>query len=394
MERNRERRERMKRAMERARLDVLILRLPENVLLLSGHWPMIGAAYLIFPREGKSICVMPDCYQEEATGSLEDCDAIFFPYGGVDADALLPSVSSLIRALAAGDTRCRRIGFEGSFEATAPSWNAAEALVPANLSRRMLEETFPDSELVDATEVIVSERRIKTEYEIERLRVASEISCFGLQAFQDSVDIGISGVELVALVEQACAVKGTGYGGVVRVRSFAQVSTGAAETFQAHRPNIISTSRQMKDGDLAVLELGLVADGYWADRTRVSISGKTREEQIKIFQTVCRAQETAISAIRPGVRAKDVDEAARSVIRDAGFGPSFPHITGHGLGFGYHESTPILGPRSSDLLEEGMLTSVEPGIYTSSFGGCRIEDDVIVGKNGPVVLGEFRKQLC
>jgi Xaa-Pro dipeptidase len=79
------------------------------------------------------------------------------------------------------------------------------------------------------------------------------------------------------------------------------------------------------------------------------------------------------------------------VIEDAGYGAEFPHITGHGLGFGYHESSPILGPHSDDVLAEGMLTSVEPGIYTTTYGGCRIEDDVIVTQDGPQVLGAYRK---
>lgn len=389
---NVERRTRMRQAMAAARLDVVVLRLPENVLLLSGHWPMIGAAFLVFPIDGTATCIMPGCYREEASGSLEDCDVVFCRFGGAEDPPYLSAVRAVLTDLAQGQS-WRRIGFEGNFEANAPSWNAAEAMVPASSTYRLLNEVFSGAQLVDATDLIVSERLTKTAYEIERLSIASEISCFGLDAFQQAVGVGISGVELAALVEQAAMVEGTGCRGAVRVRAFAQVTTGAEETAQAHRPNVISTTRRMREGDFAVLELGLVADGYWADRTRVRIAGAARDEQVRIYETVCRAQEAAIAAIRPGVLAKDVDRVARSVIEDAGFGPDFPHITGHGLGFGYHESAPILGPRSADRLEQGMLTSVEPGIYTSGFGGCRIEDDVIVGADGPLVLGPYRKEF-
>jgi Xaa-Pro aminopeptidase len=377
--------------MEAQQLDALIVRLPENVLLLSGHWPMIGAAFLIFPQEGRATCIVPDCYRQEALASLEDCEAVFYPLGGKNDPPMLAAVSKLIREKASN--AWKRIGYEGDFETTAPSWNAGEGMGPAATTQALIKDLFPGKELVDITKLIVSERVRKTPYEVNRLAIVSEISCFGMAAFEEAVKVGVSGVELAAIVEKEIMIKGTGYRDSVRVRAFAQVSTGAAETAVGHRPNIISTARPMQDGDFAVLELGIVADGYWGDRTRVRIAGSARDEQLKIYETVRKAQEAAIHAIRPGIRASDVDAAARSVIEEAGYGKDFPHITGHGLGFGYHESWPILGPHSEDVLEEGMLTSVEPGIYTASFGGVRIEDDVVVTENGSQVLGPFRK-IC
>ena len=98
------------------------------------------------------------------------------------------------------------------------------------------------------------------------------------------------------------------------------------------------------------------------------------------------------AALRPGVTGAFVDEAGRSIIRDAGYDQFFPHITGHGLGFGYHESSPKLGPASTDIMEEGFFTSVEPGIYNKTIGGFRIEDDVLVTTDGFEVLRPFTKQ--
>ena len=388
---NEVRRARMRRAMEAEKLDALILRLPENVLLLSDHWPMIGAAFLLFPLEGKATCVFPECYREEVLATLHDCEPVSYPLGGAHHPPMFTAVEKLLRERVSPSWK--RIGYEGNFEFSAPSWNAAEAMVPAAASLALYENVFAGQELVDVTKLIVNERARKTAYEIERLAIVSEISCFGLAAFEESVKVGITGLELAAIVEKAIMVQGTGYRDSVRVRAFAQVSTGVSETHVAHRPNIISTKRAMTDGEFAVLELGVVADGYWADRTRVWIAGSARDEQLRIYEVVREAQEAATNAIKPGVLAKSVDAAARSVIEDAGYGPAFPHITGHGLGFGYHEPWPILGPHSQDVLEEGMLTSVEPGIYTAQFGGVRIEDDVVVASNGPLVLGPYRK-LC
>jgi Xaa-Pro aminopeptidase len=382
----------MRLAMETAQLDALVLRLPENVLLLSGFWPMIGASFLVFPLTGDPVCIIPDCYRNEALSALRSVQPIFFPYGLIDS----PSASDNVRKIAGrlrGASSWRKIGYEADFEAVAPSWNSAESLVPAAATVFLLGSTFPSAELVDVSNLLKNQRRIKTDYEISRLETASEISSIGLDAFQNAVDVGKTGVELAAEVEREVMILGTGYRGAIRVRAYAQVTVGPEETALAYRPNIISTTRQLQRGEIAVLELGLVADGYWADRTRTRVAGKPSEAQQNFFAAVVHAQEAAIAAIKPGIAASVVDDVARVAIRDAGYGSFFPHITGHGLGFGYHESSPILGPGSQDILEAGMLTSVEPGIYDSSFGGIRIEDDILVTSTGSRILGPYLKSL-
>jgi Xaa-Pro dipeptidase len=388
---NQERLDRMRQAMSASEIDALILRLPENVLLLSGFWPMIGATTLVFPLEGEPHCILPACYEQEASDSLWSCRRTHYSYGVLSAGVPAESVKKILQAIPEA-RRWKRIGYEGSFETVAVPWNSAEAMVQG-YPARFLAELFPTCESVDAAALLKTERSVKTEYEIIRLRRASEISCFGLEAFEDAVRVGISGVELVAAVEAAVMVRGTKYGGATRVRGYAQVACGAHESAVGYRPNEISTVKRLLDGDVALLELGVVADGYWADRTRVRVAGTPRDEQVKVFDTVRRAQEAATAALRPGVAGSDVDAAARSIIEEAGYGAYFPHITGHGLGFGYHETTPILSPASNEPLAVGMLTSIEPGIYAPSFGGFRIEDDVLVTRQGREVLGAFHKEI-
>ena len=387
-----ERIRRMRQAMAAARLDALVLRLPENVLLLSGFWPMIGATTLVFPQEGQPVCIAPHCYERETQASLWEAEANYYHFGILNA----PDAALTVRVLLADAARgkgWKRIGYEANFAVLAPSWNSAETLVPTEQTRDYYQAAFDGSELVDVAALLQIERRRKTAYEAAKLRIASEISCIGMAAFEHAVDIGISGVELAAAVEREIMIQGTGYNGAERVRAYAQVATGPEESALGYRPNEISTLRRLKNGDLALLELGVVADGYWADRTRVRVAGKPSSEQVRVFDTVRQAQESAIAAIRPGVACGEVDEAARLVIRSAGYGEHFPHITGHGVGFGYHESSPKLLPGSTDLLEEGMLTSVEPGVYFTPVGGIRIEDDVLVTADGAEVLGPFHKAL-
>jgi Xaa-Pro dipeptidase len=388
---NEERLTRMRRAMEAQRLDALVLRLPENVLLLSGFWPMIGATTLVFPLHGNSVCIIPSCYEQEAAKSVWDSQRVFYGYGVLEAPNPAIAVQNSLSAMAKGKS-WKRVGYEASFEVVAPSWNSAEFLVPAAQSREMLANVFAGSELVDVSVLLQTQRLQKTTYEIEKLRLASEISCFGLDAFEKLVEVGITGVELAAAVEHEVVVSGTKKG-AYRVRAFAQVAVGPQETAVGYRPNEVSTLLRMKAGDVALLELGLVVDGYWADRTRVRVAGQPTDEQFKIFETVRKAQEAATGAIKPGVSGAYVDEAARSVIREAGYAEYFPHVTGHGLGFRYHESSPILAPQSATELEEGNLTSVEPGIYKKLVGGFRIEDDVLVTATGAEIFGPFPKNL-
>ncbi len=377
--------------METARLDALVVRLPENVLLLSGFWPMIGASTLVFPRESPSAILIPRYYESEARPSLWEAELHRYEFGVLGAPDPSDALHRFLSALP--HKQWKRIGYEGGFQMIAPSWQSGEVLVPTERTKAIYASAFQGSELVDATNLIQTERRTKTAYEAARLRVASEISCIGLELFQGMADVGVSGVELVAAVEAEIMSKGIGYGGAQRVRGYAQVATGSEETAIAYRMNEISTTRRLQAGDVALLELGVVADGYWSDRTRVRVAGQPTDEQVRVFETLRAAQEAAVAAIRPGITGAEVDEAGRTIIRDAGYEAAFPHITGHGLGFGYHESSPKLAPGSADVLEEGMLMSVEPGIYFKPAGGFRIEDDVLVTRSGYEVLGAFRKEL-
>ena len=378
--------------MEAARLDALVLRLPENVLLLSGFWPMIGASTLVFPVDGPSAILVPKYYENEAKPSLWEAEPHWYQFGVLGAPDPADALQRFLSGLP-GSKAWKRIGYEGSFQMIAPSWQSGEVLVPTERTRALYEDVFEGRELVDATALIQAERRTKTVYEAGKLRIASEISCLGLELFQGMVEVGISGIELVAAVEAEIMSKGIGYGGAQRVRGYAQVATGAAETAIAYRMNEISTTRRLRNGDAAMLELGVVADGYWSDRTRVRVAGQPTDEQVKVFETLVAAQEASIAAMQPGATGAEVDEAGRAVIRGAGYEAAFPHITGHGLGFGYHESSPKLAPGSADVLQVGMVTSVEPGIYLEGAGGFRIEEDVLVTADGREVLGPFRKEL-
>lgn len=389
---DKERIECVKTVLARENLDALICRLPENVLLLCGYWPLNGWSFLLFPQEGKPICIVPYCEEQEAQDELWEAKCIPFLFGTLAAGNPYEDIARALKD-ATRDNRYNRVGFEGSFESVAPPWNVAEPAIPANVTRGFLEEVFGKKSLLDTTETLNELRARKTPMEQQNLRRVNEIAALGLKAFQEKVDVGVTGIELVSHVESTIMSKGTGYKGARRVRAFAQVGTGAKETAIGFRPMEITTARRMRSGDLALLELAVVADGFWADRTRVRVAGTSTEQQRSVFEVIRNAQEAAIAMDRVGVTAAQVDEAARAIVRDAGYEKEFLHVTGHGLGFRYHEPTPLIAPGNSLVLEKGMVHTVEPGIYFPEMGGIRLEENVVVTETQAEILGTFEREL-
>jgi len=150
-------------------------------------------------------------------------------------------------------------------------------------------------------------------------------------------------------------------------------------------PHGKASDKKIKKGELVVVDMGVLLNGYNSDETRTYCVGRAGIKQKKIFDVVSEAQMRAIEKIKPGRAAKDVDAAARGCIEKAGFGKYFGHGTGHGVGLDVHEA-PIIGPYSKDILEEGMVVTVEPGIYIPGLGGVRIEDMVHVVKGGAEII--------
>jgi len=389
---NAERVERLRKALHEENLDAVVCVLPENVLLMSGHWPVSGWTFLVFPLEGTPTCIVPDSERREAVSELWEADCVPFVFGVLDAEDPFREVLRLLVA-AKGKKRWKRVGYEACTEPIAPSWNAAEQGVPIGFAHSLFQEVFGAQSLVDITGLLSRQRAVKTDYELERLRIVNEIGTFGLDTFSEKTVPGTAGVELVAEVEKSIMVKGTGHKGTVRVRAFAQIATGADETFLAYRPMDVASTRSLVSGDIAMLELAVVADGFWTDRTRVRVAGEPTEQQVEAHGVVLRAQEAALGAIRDGVFAKEIDGAARSIIEEAGLKKEFLHHTGHGVGFRYHESIPFIAPGQTAKLETGMVVTVEPGVYSPDLGGIRLEDDAIVTQEGYEVLGSYDKGL-
>ncbi len=155
-------------------------------------------------------------------------------------------------------------------------------------------------------------------------------------------------------------------------------------------PHGVATAKIIKRGELITIDFGGVYHGYHADETITIALGSVSAKQTTIYQIVYDAQRFAFEAVKPGVSAAAIDAVARNYIDTKGYGKFFGHALGHGVGLAVHER-PVLGPTSTDTLEVGSVFTIEPGIYIPKWGGVRLEDVVLLGKNGPELISKIKK---
>lgn len=166
------------------------------------------------------------------------------------------------------------------------------------------------------------------------------------------------------------------------------VASGERSAFPHARP----TGKVIQTGELVTLDFGCTVNGFNSDLTRTIAVGKIPDDAVKIYNIVREAQQLCLDNVRIGIKGKDLDAFPRSYIAQHGYGDNFGHGTGHGLGLEVHE-IPKINPYSEYILEENNVFTVEPGIYVEGFGGVRIEDDVVVRKDGCQILNKSPKEL-
>jgi Xaa-Pro aminopeptidase len=376
----------VQQAMAELQLDAVFLRLPENVMLTTGWWVQIGGlGIVVVPREGDATLLIPE-YEAAEVEAYWSGDVRTFPAIRFDGPLPATEIPRLLGELAAEHGLAGgSIGYEGSYEAVAPAQIDGEPNAVAAPTTALIRSAFSTESLVDVTAMLEPIKARKTDHDIEKLRATNEIARFGLDAFKEHAVAGRTEAEIAAAVGAAIVARGHGYEGTRVVRAYPTVWSGpeTATGWQYFR----SRDRAVEADDVVMLELGTAADGYWADHTRTVVAGKASERQREAIAAVFAAQEAAFGAARPGATGDEVDSASRAACAAAGF-EQFPHHTGHGVGFRYHESLPWLTKGSEQQLESGMTIVTEPGVYEEGLGGFRWEDDAVVTAQGAVRLVE------
>jgi len=381
--------QRLQELMSEAGLKALICRLPENVVYLTEHWPHHGISVAVLPEKGRATLFIPEVEQE--WGNEDWAEVVPFGWALLKDQDLYTSYRQLLGEVVSKlGLKGAKVGVEMALEVVGTTYRHAEPIIPAAPWTAMLEEVFAGAELVDITDLMQTAKLVKTEYDLERLRVANEIAHMGASEFLENLKPGISEVEISALIEGTIRAQGAGYKGARLVWAEAEVASGPVNTAKANLL-IPSTDRVVEEGDLVMVEMATVMDGYYSDLTYMAVAGSPSDRQREVHNAVLEAQQAGAEQMRPGNSYADPDKAARKVLEDAGLGEYFVHVTGHGLGFRFHESTPFLMPGATGTLVEGIVSSIEPGVYIEGFGGIRIEDNVVVGKDGPVFLSTPRQ---
>ncbi|MBB2480272.1 aminopeptidase P family protein [Bacillus sp. APMAM] len=242
---------------------------------------------------------------------------------------------------------------------------------------------FAGASFVAAEEKLRELRLVKDENEKQILKKAAEYADFAVQVGINEIAEGKTELDIIAAIEYELKKKG-----ISQMSFETMVLTGNNAASPHGNPGLT----KIKKGDLVLFDLGVIYEGYCSDITRTVAYDHINDEQHKIYHTVLKAEEEAVKAVKPGIKAKELDQLARDIITDAGYGEYFTHRLGHGLGIGVHEF-PSVTNTNELVLKEGMVFTIEPGIYVPGIAGVRIEDDVFVTKNGVDVLTSFDKTL-
>jgi Xaa-Pro aminopeptidase len=375
--------------MAAAGIDALVCRLPENVVYMTDYWPHHGFSVVVFPKDGTPLLYAPEVEEPYAKDAWAEVS--LFGWGLLkDGDLYENYRRWLAGVITRLSLKGATVGYEKTFEIVGTTYRSSEPVIPAYPWFDLVESLFADSKLVDAGDVIQTARAIKGEYEIARLRVAGEIAEMGMTEFVNKVEPGMTEIDVSAMIEHKIRTAGSGHKGARLIRAWAEVAAGPVDSTCATLV-IPSTGYTIREGDLVMAELATVVDGYWSDLTYMAVVGKPTDRQREVHNQVLEAQQAAAKAVRDSALASAPDQAARNVLEEAGLGDYFVHGTGHGLGYRYHEFIPFLMPGAANTLQAGMVVTVEPGVYIPDFGGIRIEDNVVVGRDGPVFLSTPRK---
>ena len=345
----------LREALAAEGLDAILITQPENRRYLSGF---TGSAGMLLISADEAIIATDFRYYEQVEKQAPDfCLAKITD----KFKALLPELVQQVGA--------KRVGFEST-----------HLTVDQHQQWQEVAEGF---ELVPTKELVERIRAIKDEDELSKIKKAIALSDKAVAHIVGFIEPGMTEKEVAWELEVFMRTRGA-----EKLAFDLIVGSGP----NGAMPHATVSERVIRAGEPIVIDLGAMIDGYNSDLTRTICAGQADDKFKEIYDIVLTAQLTAEQSIRPGMTGKQADAIARQVIEEAGYGENYGHGLGHGVGLAVHEK-PTVGRLSEDVLEPGMVFTVEPGIYLPGWGGVRIEDIVVLREDGVEVLTQASKDV-
>ena len=349
---------RLQATLRRKKIDALLVSQPHNRRYLSGytapdHGIQETSGFLLIPGDGQPYLLTDSRFTLQAEAEAPLFQVLMYTKG------LLKLLERLHKT----------IGFQNlAFESDYFLYSSFRRL--SDLCAKKGWILRPESDLVEQM------RLIKDEHELHLLRQSTALNEKVFQSVYATIEPGMTEREIALALDLTMREMGAEGPSFDTIVAF---GTNAA------RPHAVPTDRELEAGDLVLIDMGLVYQGYCSDMTRTFVAGKPDQTYIDRHRLVRQAMLAGIGAIRAGVTGAEVDRAARQVLAGAGYGEAFGHGLGHGVGIAVHEE-PRLSPRWRKQLKAGMVVTVEPGLYLADWGGIRLENMVVVTEEGSEVL--------
>ena len=367
---------RVRALMAQRELDALVVRAPDAILYLTNFWGMKGYDACVFPREGEPVLICLEASADDAARTAWTSDVRLFP-GYDPVDPRPPGLRALELAVQVS------AGYERVAVELSGGTQASDRMVgePTTFGRAWF-DAFPDS--ADATAVLVAARSLKTEQEVERMRLANEIAAAAMEHMRGVLRPGMTCAQAAAAWQGFVHGEGTGWKGQVDLAlPFSLIWSGPSiRTFTA------TSAAPVREGEPTLFEIWVCADGYWADHTKNLVCGELTRRYRELEQGLMAIYRDAVDFARPGKSLAELDRRVREGIDGLGFRGQPSHPILHGIGARAHEPPYAHQAVESEVLE-GMVLAIEPGCYWPEGGGLRVEDNFHITAGGPQKLSPF-----
>ncbi len=372
----------------------IICQLPQNLVMLTGYQPILGNSFCIVSLNAKKEVEFRLAVPEDEKGRVPQGIAVeirtyteeTMDYISDTASAVRVPLGELLRSLHLHSEAV--IGYESPHEPIATAYTQVGIPGPATLN--LLHSLFLGDYLRDAMPLLNELAAIKSDEELDLIRRSEQVAYQGFQAARDAVRVGATEADVAAATCAALLKAGYSSHGAEHVTPFVHVMAGKRAAL-AYRAFNLTSNYTIARGDTVTVQMEVGINGYWAELTRTFFAGTISDQWRTAHRACVAAQDAALKSIRNGVIGRDVDRAAREVMRNAGFGAAFKHGLGHGLGFQAinHGAAPVLHPASKAVLETGMVHNIEPAVYLDGIGGIRLNDNVAVQQDGNEMLSKM-----